>query len=150
MKKAKIRNALIEDASYLAELSKQLGYPVSTHRSAQRLQSLLNSDEHSILVACNPDRSVVGWIHVFITMRVESDPFAEIGGFVVGDMYRGSGIGKELLISAERWAIHKKVTKLRIRSRTIRNESHLVFHHLGFAKTKDQYVFDKDLKQTKR
>ena len=68
MKKVKIRNAVLEDASCLTELSKQLGYPASAHISVQRLQLLLNSDEHSVLVACNPDRSVVGWIHVYITL----------------------------------------------------------------------------------
>ena len=141
----KIRKALLEDAPQLAELSSQFGYPTTTLQSKDRLGILLKSNEHVVLVACNPVNKVVGWVHIFMALRLESDGFAEIGGIVVSEEYRGSGIGKDLLKASGKWAADNGVQKLRIRSRSTRSDTHAIFEHLGFEKTKEQYVFDKQI-----
>ncbi len=43
------------------------------------------------LVAEDKDKNVIGWIHVFIAVRIESETFAEIGGLVVNENIRGYG-----------------------------------------------------------
>ncbi len=144
--KIEIRNAELEDAPRLAELSIQLGYPSSPQQSIHRLESILKSEEHAILVSYLTEGIIIGWIHVFLAKRLESDPFAEIGGFVVAEKYRGSGVGKILLTETEKWVIDHGISKIRVRSSTIRENSHAIFTHLGFTKTKDQYVFDKQIK----
>ncbi len=141
-----IRNAKSEDASMLAELSVQLGYPTSPRQSAYRLQRLLNSDGHLVLIACTAGGEIVGWLHIFLTLRLESDVCAEIGGFVVAEPHRGCGIGSRLMKSAEKWVIQQNIMKIRIRSRSTRLESHNIFVHFGFNAVKEQFVFDKHLR----
>ena len=140
-----IRNATLEDAAAVAELAGQLGYPAASDAIANRLNMLQKSDQHAVFVCCNSAGAVTGWLHVFIAYRLESDPFAEIGGFVVSEKYRGSGSGKQLLTAAEKWARDRGMARIRIRSRTTRPVSHSIFIHLGFARTKEQAVFDKQL-----
>jgi len=141
-----IRRATMDDSSALADLSTQLGYPTSQIQSANRLDVILDSKEHAILVTCLADGTVVGWVHAFLAFRVESDPFAEIGGFIVTEEFRRQRIGKCLLAAVEEWVIQNGVTKLRVRSRSNRVDTHTFFERLGFSKSKQQHVFDKSLK----
>ena len=141
-----IRRATMDDSSALADLSTQLGYPTSQIQSANRLGVILDSKEHAILVACLADGTVVGWVHVFLAFRVESDPFAEIGGFVVTKEFRRRGIGRCLLAAVEEWVIQSGISKLRVRCRSDRVDTHTFYKRLDFSKLKKQHVFDKSLK----
>lgn len=98
-----------------------------------------------MLVACLEDGSVVGWIHVYIAMRVESNPFGELGGFVVEENHRRRGIGSALLGAAETWLTGRGIETLRVRSRSTRVDAHAFFEQAGFSMTKDQRVFDKPI-----
>lgn len=140
-----IRHAVSEDSAALAELSAELGYPSSAEQTASRLVAILSSDEHLVLVAGLADGSVIGWVHVFLALRVESDPFAELGGFVVTEQYRGQGIGRSLLHAAEEWVAGRGIGKLRVRSRSTRREAHAFYERLGFSRTKEQLVLDKSM-----
>ena len=84
-----VREAQAADAEVLTGLSAELGYPSSPQAVADRLERVLADGEQCVLVACLPDGAAVGWIHVFVALRIESDPFAEIGGFVVSEDFRG-------------------------------------------------------------
>lgn len=141
-----IRKATLGDSSAIADLSTQLGYPSTARQISDRLERILNSKEHAILIACLPNRSVVGWVHVFLTFRVESDPFAELGGFVVSDGFRRIGIGKCLWAEVEKWVVQNAITKIRVRSRSNRLEAHGFYERLGFSKSKHQHVFDMSVK----
>ena len=98
---ADIRSATLNDSLALADLSVQLGYPASSRQSANRLNVILDSKDHTLLVACLADATVIGWVHVFLAFRVMSDPFAEIGGLVVTEEFRKRGIGRRLLAVAD-------------------------------------------------
>ena len=140
-----IRSATMDDSSALAALSTQFGYPTSPIQSASRLGVILDSNEHAILVACPADGTVVGWVHVFLAFRVESDPFAEIGGFVVTKEFRRRGIGKCLLAAVEEWVIQSGIMKLRVRCRSNRMDTHTFYKGVGFSESKQQHIFDKSL-----
>lgn len=140
-----IRQVKFEDAGGIAQLSGELGYPTSIEEIKQRIEQMVESAENVIFAAITPDDTVIGWIHVFSAMRLTSKPFAEIGGIVVAEDYRRQGIGKSLLANAEKWAIKKDLTKLRVRSRASRNDAHSFFIDLGSELSKNQEVFDKIL-----
>lgn len=143
--KVTLRQATRNDARAIADLSDQLGYPDLTGQTSGRLDYLIQSSDHAVLVACLDDDTVVGWCHAFLAYRIESDPFAELGGFVVAEDHRGQGIGRSLLGAVEEWVSERGISKLRIRSKSERNAAHGFFRRSGFQLAKDQLVFDKKL-----
>ena len=79
MEKITIRNAESGDLQGFKNLSTELGYPYNLVQIDQRLKRLFKSESDLVYVAVR-NTEVVGWIHVFEALRLESDPFAEIGG----------------------------------------------------------------------
>ncbi len=139
----KIRNALIDDLTDICKLSEEIGYKNSEPEIRERLNTLLNSNEHIVLVAFLSNNRIIGWIHVFEAQRIESGKFSEIGGFVVGKEHRNIGVGKELLKAAEEWTLKKHLPELRVRSNIKREDAKIFYSKMGFSITKNQGVFDK-------
>ena len=140
-----IRNATINDSSDISELSKELGYPTSELEVRERLNSILNSNNHMVYVAFLSDGKVIAWIHIFETQRIESKAFAEIGGFIVSETFRNKGVGKKLLKNAEEWTQNKNFSKLRVRSKIEREDAKKFYSKMGFSVSKEQRVFDKTM-----
>ena len=145
MDRPSIRRAIPGDAAAIAELSTQLGYPTTGSQSARRLSTVLESDDHAVFVACRADGEIIGWVHVFKAVRIESEPFAELGGIVVDRNHQGLGIGRQLVAATERWSARRGFSKLRVRSRVDRNSAHSFFEHVGFAAHKTQLILDKTI-----
>ena len=103
----------------------------------------MDAPNHQVMIAETVEHEAIGWIHFFGSVRVESDPFAEVGGLIVAENWRGRGAGAILLAAAENWARANGYRKLRIRSRIERTESHRIFERLGFRASKTQHVFDR-------
>jgi GNAT superfamily N-acetyltransferase len=133
------------DAQALGPLAAELGYLNTGDETADRLRKVLASESHAVLVAETEQLGIIGWVHVFGTVRVESDAFAELGGLVVAESSRGRGVGARLVASADRWAFDNGYHKLRIRSRVERSEAHGFFERLGFVSRKTQRVFERPL-----
>ena len=111
------RPARQTDAAALAELTTQLGYPSSPAEVAERLAGL--DTRAGALIVAEADGRVVGWVHVR-TLVLLTGPHAEIDGLVVGDMFRGLGVGEALLQRAEAWAAERGQTRIYVRSNVIR------------------------------
>lgn len=137
-----IRIATINDVEYITELSCQLGYETTREKTQQRLTEILNNTDNCVFVAVN-DAKVIGWIHGFYSLRVESESFVEIGGLVVDKNYRNKGIGKLLIETVCEWSILKKCRNIRVRSNTIRKETHQFYKNMDFIELKEQKVFGK-------
>jgi predicted N-acetyltransferase YhbS len=135
-----IRPASLQDAAPVAALSGQLGYPSTEGDLAERLSSVLEKDDHLVLVA-KQGGNVVGWLHAFVAFRVESSAFAELGGLVVAESARGKGIGLQLVRAASEWARGKGLQKIRVRANVARKETHDFYLHIGFKQLKTQMVF---------
>jgi GNAT superfamily N-acetyltransferase len=145
MPEIRIRRAQSGDAEPLADLSGELGYPAAGAAVAQRLAVLLDRGDHAVLVAEGAEGSVLGWVHVFVTHRLESPSFAELGGLVVSEGVRGRGIGRDLVVAAERWARGRGLTAIRVRSNVVREEAHAFYRRMGYETLKEQAVFRKIL-----
>jgi len=136
-----IREILEKDAESVAALSTQLGYESDIKQASARIKRINNSNENCAFVALN-DGIVVGWIHGFYTLRVESDPFVEIGGLIVDENYRNLKIGKQLIELVNLWAKAHQVKKLKVRCNIKRTESHRFYTQIGFKENKQQIVFE--------
>lgn len=141
----RIRLASVEDASGLAALSDQLGYPSSESQVRAFLLDPAHIDNHAIFVAESEAGSITGWVHVFRTRRVFSEAFAELGGLIVDEHHRGEGIGAKLLEAAEGWARKTSCQVLRVRTNVVRDRAHAFYQGLGYSVVKSQKVFEKAL-----
>lgn len=139
-----IRNAEIKDSESITELSNQLGYETLNTDIQNRLNTILKHPENCIYVA-TVNGKVIGWIHGFYSMRVESDFFVEIGGLVVSDNLRKNGIGKKLVDKVIEWTELKNCRKVRVRCNVTRTESHRFYEKIGFEINKEQKIFNKHL-----
>jgi len=139
-----IREISEKDAEAVAKLSTQLGYESNAEQTRLRIAQINNSNENCAFVALIDGR-VVGWIHGFYTLRVESDPFVEIGGLIVDENYRNLKIGKQLIENVNLWAKKHRIKKLKVRCNTKRTESHRFYEQVGFKENKRQVAFEMEL-----
>jgi predicted N-acetyltransferase YhbS len=138
------RETISDDAAALAQLSLQFGYSVTAAEMHRRIAQVLALKDHCAFVAVAEQR-VVGWIHGFHAIRLESEPFVEIGGLVVDGNFRKQGIGQQLIEQVKVWGLAKSVTKLRVRCNTTRTDTHTFYLNVGFSESKEQKVFDFNL-----
>ena len=140
-----IRTARAEDAPAIARLAGQLGYPSTVRDIEQRLETVFEDKDNIVLVATKPEGGIAGWIHVAVTVFIEEDTIAEIGGLVVDEGNRSAGIGQALLQAAEDWAKERGIRTLRVHSNVLRERAHVFYERHGFKVEKQQKVFVKRL-----
>ena len=136
-----VRSARPDEAVPIARLAGQLGYPADPEPLRQRLTRLLSDPAHCVMVADDPDGSLLGWIHAAETCPLESGPRGEILGLVVDEGARGTGIGRALVEAVASWAAGRDLPELAVRSNAARVESHHFYARLGFTRIKTQHVY---------
>jgi len=139
-----IKPLTIEYAKDVQRLSEELGYPLSLYKMENNIKEVSSSNDHAAFVAIVAGK-VVGWIHAFKALFIESKPFIEIGGLVVYENYRGKGIGKKLVERIKQWCLEKQISTLRVRSQIKRKEAHQFYLNNGFKEIKEQKIFQIDL-----
>lgn len=142
--KIEIHQAKITDAKAIAFLSDQLGYTSSEAAIQQRLHVIFQDLNQCVFTAFY-NQQLIGWIHGFIALRVESEAFVEIGGLVVNEQFRQQGVGKLLVEKIYSWSLTKQCNQIRVRSNVMRKESHLFYKKLGFTELKEQKVYGLEL-----
>src|SRR4051794_3763113 len=143
----KIREITAEDAEAAAELSGQLGYPVSPDEMKSRIDAYGQRPDHIVFVACTgqPERTV-GWVDVSIVHHLQNEPYGEIGGLVVAADCRNAGVGQKLLERAEEWIRGEKLIKrVVVRSQISREGAHRFYLREGYSRWKTSAVFAKEL-----
>jgi len=141
----RIRIARRSDASVLAGLCTQLGYPSTPGEVAERLESIFGHPDHVVLVAELDSGAVAGFLHGFCGVVLETGERAEIVGLVADSGHRGQGVGKSLVAEAERWARSKGHRTLHVRCNVVRTAAHAFYEGLGFALVKTQKNFQKKI-----
>ena len=140
-----IREVRPDDAEGIVQLSNQLGYPPPATAIKKLLNLIIEDPEHVVYVALSQENDLAGYIHVFLAKRLFLAPFAEVGGLVIDEKFRGNRLGNDLLTRAERWASHKACKEMRIRSNIIRENAHGFYLGQGYVINKNQVVFSKNL-----
>jgi GNAT superfamily N-acetyltransferase len=140
-----IRIVTLDDAEEAARMSGELGYPIDAATMRRRIEQLLTSPDHGVFIALSGGHAV-GWIHVAIVQRLQSEVRAEIGGLVVSAGHRGAGIGAKLVARAEQWGRDRGLTGMVVRSQIKREDAHRFYLREGYARTKTSAVFSKELR----
>lgn len=139
-----IRAMQPEDAVAVNRLSAQLGYPHPVAETLTRLSQMLRNEKDHLLVATD-EAGVIGWIHVYKTLWLESGAFAEIAALVVDEQHRGKRVGELLVEAAKAWCIAQGCPRLKVRSNVVRTRAHQFYRKAGFKETKESKVFEMDL-----
>lgn len=134
----------LKDAEQIAVLSSQLGYENEINALFNRTQQIIKAIDNCVFVA-KADDQIVGWIHGFIALRVETPLFVEIAGLVVAQDFRKQHLGKELIEAVKEWSNSVGVYKVRVRCNVTRTESHKFYKNIGFSQNKQQMVFEMDI-----
>jgi GNAT superfamily N-acetyltransferase len=92
-----VRPVTPDDAGAIARLSEQLGYPAEPAEVAALLAPIIADPYHAVFVGVGEDGAVAAWAHVFLSHRVFTPVFAELGGLVVERSLRRSGLASALL-----------------------------------------------------
>ena len=138
---SEIRDASIGDIAGINRVSSNLDYEASSRdESRKRLEDILTSDCDFVWVYLENNK-IVGWLHLFMALRLASPKFAEIGGLVVDISYRRSGIGRKLVEKAMQWSKQNKLP-LRVRCNSNRDEANKFYESLGFTNKKSQKVYE--------
>ncbi len=136
---------MVADASVVADLSGQLGYPVAVDAVAERLAHILARDQEVVLVACDDADVVVGWTHGAEQHLIEENPRCEILGLVVDRRCRRQGVGQRLVAALEEWAAARGLHAMSVRSNIVRRESHPFYERAGYERKKTQHVYRKSI-----
>lgn len=139
-----IREMNEADGEAVNALSIQLGYPSSAEKMKERISVIIGHMDHCAYVA-EYNQNVIGWIHAFYTIRIESEPFIEIAGLVVDQDFRKINAGRALVSRVSSWSLSKGIKSVRVRSATTRTGAHEFYSCLGFKKVKEQAVFNIEL-----
>lgn len=138
-----IRPIEIRDAAEVCLLTKQLGYKRSVDEILHWIHALKDRlSTQAAFVATLADE-VVGWIEISIEHRLQSAPYALIGGLVVKDGFRNQRIGLRLCERAELWSWEAGVAAVRVTSRSTRLDAHRFYLNNGYRLTKVSHIFEK-------
>ncbi|MGH9743943.1 MAG: GNAT family N-acetyltransferase [Candidatus Acidiferrum sp.] len=143
--KLTVRRARAGDASRLAELSGQLGYPTTAEEITKRIGKLKTAAPNALFVAESRKAGVIGWAHVSVTHLLEVGTRAELNGLVVEEGHRSLGAGATLLEAAEAWAQKHGCPVLSVRSNVLRDRAHKFYELHGYEHYKTQKAFRKPI-----
>ena len=135
----------VNDAEGVQKLSQQLGYSLSVPETELMIHEVTQTNGNIAYVAMTGGK-MVGWIHAFKALRIESKPFIEIGGLVVDGDSRQLGVGKQLVHEVYQWSKQLGCADLGVRCNTKRSEAHRFYNALGFIESKEQKVFTKEVR----
>lgn len=142
-----VRIATVKDSAEISRLSIELGYQSSAKEIEARLGTLAKSDKHLVAVAIGEGPRILGWIAAEDRLVLESGERTEIVGIVVDPEFRQRNVGRSLIDAVERWAQGRGRNRVIVRSNVVRTESHPFFQRVGFARSKTQHVYVKDLRR---
>jgi GNAT superfamily N-acetyltransferase len=139
----KIRRAKSSDATRIAELSGQLGYPATATEVVRRFRAIRPASQHAVFVAQTADGRVIGWTHISVQPLLELDLRAELNALIVADEERSRGAGALLVQAAEQWARGHGCKHVSVRSNVIRERAHQFYLRNGYEHYKTQKAFRK-------
>ena len=131
----RIRDAKLNDAPELAVLMCELSYETKRAEMETRLKLILSNPAYKTFVAVMGGR-VCGMIGTLTYPSYEHNELSgRIIALVVTKRQRRSGIGRTLLVAAERDFAQRKITRVSLTTRFTREDAHRFYGALGYSRT---------------
>ncbi|MCP4384692.1 MAG: GNAT family N-acetyltransferase [Hyphomicrobiales bacterium] len=126
---------MVDDATDLAGLMAELGYPATAAQMAGRLAGLAERADMATFAATDGDR-ILGFIGATVRPGLHADaPTGQIISLVVSETARGQGIGRRLVAEAETWMRAAGAYRVVVTSQNRRTEAHRFYVGLGYDTT---------------
>ncbi len=128
----RIRSATMSDASQIAPLLGELGYPATSEEVFLRLDRLEKTGNCLVLVAERANE-VVGLVtgHLFSSIHA-TETVAWLTTLVVRGSYNGLGVGGELVAAIEKWARQNGAVRISVSSGNHRAGAHKFYQSRGY------------------
>ena len=135
-----IRDAALTDASALAGLMSELGYPANEADMQLRLEQIAADERYRTFVAVRRGE-VCGMIGTFACHTFEHD---DLGGrilaLVVTKDSRRSGVARRLIAAAENDFAKRNITRVAVDTRFERSDAHTFYESLGYSRNGYRFV----------
>ncbi|WP_440109690.1 GNAT family N-acetyltransferase [Paenibacillus sp. QZ-Y1] len=131
-----IRECELRDAEAVTGLMREVSYPTTANVMKERIECLETNPNACMLVA-EVDEQIIGVIGVqCVQSHAYPEPAAQITSLIVGQEYRGGGIGRRLMARAEEWGRKKGGKQLFFTgaNREITSKTCSFYEHIGFQK----------------
>jgi len=129
-----------DDASAIAELLAQLGYPTGAADIPARLAAVVAANGAVLLLRPGATEPPVGLVALQSYPVIHRPgPTAYITALVVAAEARGVGAGRALLAAAERWARERGCDRLAVTSAEHRDGAHHFYPRSGLPYTGRRY-----------
>ena len=140
----RIRPPRPSDATALAALAGELGYPSDSEALPGRLAAVHPTDA-AVIVAADATDQPIGWCHVELHRTLVEPLSALIVGLIIGEEHRSAGVGARLLATAEGWARARGCARMLVATRITRERAHRFYAREGYEMSKTSYFFAKSL-----
>ncbi len=140
MKGISISKAEPLHAPRMAELLGQLGYPTEPGEVRKRISILFKSRADCLWVAQSGEK-VVGLLAFHLTPLFHAPGnLGRITTLVVDENFRGKGIGRLLVETAEKWGWDRDCTRIEVTSGDWRSQAHRFYLDLGYAMESKRFI----------
>jgi GNAT superfamily N-acetyltransferase len=142
MKKVSYQKIDITECDKLKPLIHQLGYNLESFDIENNINEIRQRGGEVFVARVNEE--VIACINAIIDVRLAAGRNGEIVTLVVLEQYRGKGVGKALLATAEAW-LAERVATIRVRTNTVRVRAQQFYLTAGYQELKTQKIFIKNL-----
>ncbi|MFL5618342.1 MAG: GNAT family N-acetyltransferase [Gemmatimonadaceae bacterium] len=134
-----IRAATDADAHAMASLLAHLGYPADAAELPERLRRLRAAGDDAFIAEVDGIPAGLATVHSRAVLHV-ARPVAQLTALVVPPEMRGRGVGRALVVEAERWGRARGADRLVVTTALHRVDAPLFYERLGFEHTGRRYV----------
>ena len=137
---ARIRHAVISDATQVGRLITELGYPTTSEEMTDRLTAIMSEPDYVTFVA-ETGGNVVGVAGAALGRYYEKEGvYSRLVVLAVASAARGLGIGAQLVEAVERWAASRGAREVVVNSGLQRRDAHAFYERCGYSRTGFRFV----------
>ena len=135
-----VRPACPDDAERVAALLGELGYPGTADAARAKLEALASADADEVYVAESAGR-VVGVVHLHVAELFQrAARSGRVMALVVDEQFRGSGVGRALMETAEARACELGCCQVEATSSFSREGAHAFYRRLGYSERRRHFM----------
>ncbi len=127
-----LRPARDGDLPALRSLLSQLGYDLPCDEIRRRLAAIGMAPDHAVFVG-ESDGRIVALLHLFVRPALEKPLEAVVQALVVDSGCRQGGVGRAMMMAAERWAQARNLRSVSLSSHVAREDAHAFYEALGYV-----------------